>query len=770
MNRIENDADLQELLNTILVLDNGNDMLVMTNIPMYKQSECRRQHQLPEDEAIIYYRYVSEDKSFALTEERISFYDSSNDSPILFISWSDLCRVEYSPGSGFFSTDYFLFYGTDDVNFLLKIESYDILKFESDYSELFASAITKYAQSREYEVSEDENMVEQINKSYEDEDYLATIQLCDKYLSDYATEENDFAYGNWKKGDAYAAIYHGFDFENSNEDALSENAKNIDLAKEAWKESLKHFDDENSKCYIYERIGKNTSDPLLARPYFIRALQIKDAEDVKKEALELYRRSTDALLRQFNEYKRNYRLEEEYKNSSEDDFKFYEELADSERFTSIKYEDRRFIFFIQDENHIAGCYDESNNINWVFTLDKYPSEIELPNGHPQANTLYLGHPLRSSIYVPFEEAEYMFFIDEVRVFCWICQCLGATEISFRTVKGKDVVQNNSDYKNSNADFNIRITKANGNYDSSGNIQSEKASKSAMEMTQKFRPKKMPYIPNDCEDWINAKSDWKQLVKQRLEGNMLNYTQHISSTEFLHLSSNQKRSLKASFSNFMMKANGSFDINTDNTFIQTEETEWEISVSFISVEEILRSESKDINLGLNDNTNLNDSSETKMNYEEKQYEEEVKFCLDDDGIIDEQERKMLERKRIKLKISEEKAADIEKSLTNCLTIEEMKYKEEVDFCLEEENTINENDRKYLERKRIRLNISEERARQIELLCCSKLTDDEKEYIDLVKDLANNGRISDKSRRILERQRQCLNISVERASELEQNIYN
>lgn len=104
----------------------------------------------------------------------------------------------------------------------------------------------------------------------------------------------------------------------------------------------------------------------------------------------------------------------------------------------------------------------------------------------------------------------------------------------------------------------------------------------------------------------------------------------------------------------------------------------------------------------------------------------------------------------------------------LTDEEQKYLEEVKFCFEDDHSISDSDRKYLERKRVKLGVSEERARIIEDTVVSgdgALTADEKEYVEIFKDFVSDGEITNRARRVLDRERESLGISVERAAELE-----
>lgn len=108
-------------------------------------------------------------------------------------------------------------------------------------------------------------------------------------------------------------------------------------------------------------------------------------------------------------------------------------------------------------------------------------------------------------------------------------------------------------------------------------------------------------------------------------------------------------------------------------------------------------------------------------------------------------------------------------SDVLTSQEEKYKEEVAFCIEEDGDITQEDRKYLERKRIKWGISEERAQKIESQVVPSLTDNEKEYIETYKELCENGNISERVRRLLDREHESLGISKERANELEKMIH-
>lgn len=102
-----------------------------------------------------------------------------------------------------------------------------------------------------------------------------------------------------------------------------------------------------------------------------------------------------------------------------------------------------------------------------------------------------------------------------------------------------------------------------------------------------------------------------------------------------------------------------------------------------------------------------------------------------------------------------------------TTAENEYLEELKACLEEDGEISTKERRLLERFREKLGISAERAKELEdSLSTSQLTDAEQEYLEEYKAcLEDDGEIYPKERRLLNRLRDTLGIPEERAIELE-----
>ena len=110
------------------------------------------------------------------------------------------------------------------------------------------------------------------------------------------------------------------------------------------------------------------------------------------------------------------------------------------------------------------------------------------------------------------------------------------------------------------------------------------------------------------------------------------------------------------------------------------------------------------------SSMHSSSSASVTSEEQEYLEEIRACLDNDGEITSRERRLLDRLRKSLGITEARAKELEASV-NSMSDDEKEYQEELKACLED-GTISDRERRLLDRLRKSLGISEERAKAIE----------------------------------------------------------
>ena len=150
------------------------------------------------------------------------------------------------------------------------------------------------------------------------------------------------------------------------------------------------------------------------------------------------------------------------------------------------------------------------------------------------------------------------------------------------------------------------------------------------------------------------------------------------------------------------ANVNYNATSDTTFSKREDTEWSIQVTF-----------KPLNEFGNKSAVTNPNT---LSSDEHEYIEEFKACLsDNNGSISNSQRRLLEKMRKSLGISESRSIELESMCSVPeLTDDEKEYLGEYKECLNDGGTITPSERRLLERLRKSLGISEERAKEIEQL--------------------------------------------------------
>lgn len=633
-----------------------------------------------------------------------------------------------------------------------------------------AELFTKIATSVGYEEEksfDDLLMEKMIANQYEE-----AREMLNKALN--PNDKDDVKYTNIRLGQSYLWERDNLMREKENVEIGEDNSRlfrfDAVLSKEGY-----NIDDVNrdfavaNECKRLERKAANCFEKVLK--------QISENLEETDKALKTSTYYNLARVAPTIEKARCYLIEalesddENYKDALEEDFLTLTKQIVNDSFTqNYRYKDRRFLFVVSDNNSIAGCYDEKENIPWVFTLKDLPSDIQFPLGHPQAKTLYIGHPLKPNVYIPFENATEQLFMEKIRELTYLAQCLGATEVKFRKVKGLDLSLSMTGELSGGGSVGRKFV----NMEGSGKVSSSQSgthkSNESVELVQTFNPTKRPFCPDGLV-WMAVDDTCQAMIKSRLNGNMLNYTEHISSSETTTISSSQLVSIKGSFEYLLLKASGSREAKGDNTFSKATETEWEVNITFRPLEEFdSASTPKQIEQGHN---------AKELSEADQQYKEEVAFCLEDDGKIDEMERKMLERKRTKLGITEERAQQIEAMFAKqSFTDDEQEYLDTVRDILVD-GAIPDSARRLLSRQRKSLYLTDERAEELEKIVLNEttssedgkeFTEDEQEYVDCLNDACIDGAIPDNARRLLERTRKSLNLSEERADELEHMVLN
>ena len=654
---------------------------MMTNISDSAKASIRDNFNIDIHEQILFFNDTSffgnKNQGIVITNKRLAWIPDNDEGDVYSFAFNDIERVEYRE-----MQIYLWGYGNDEDNVRLPLDHFFSFNGETSAvkadAQKIAAVLNKMVNVAGHEV--ETTPLEVIESYLDNNEADKAIQCINEILSstDFTDEDETKSIYYYYLGLAYAQkMTEQLDVDiAAGSEQFSEEVDRYDGAmNSAFREALVLCTDDEFRCKIYYLNALYCLNQLQGRQMALAAMESPDFE-IKQEAKDIYMNTTKHLPAYF---------------------------------TQIDYNTRKFIFVLGTEKQLPGCYDKDGNIQFVFTLNDLPTSIQFPVGHPQANTLYIGHPFKPATYLPFENATEQLFMERVHELCYLGQCLGANEIRIKRLRGLDTASSEAKQLDVSGELDVKAVNVGGSFGRNTAAQNSYSSKDGMEMVQTYLPTKQPYCPDDLV-WLDSETSWQALVKQRLNGNILSYSLHLSSSESVSMTSSKVQSVKASFEYLVTKVSGTYDAKTDKTFSKTEETEWEIDMQFKPLQDF-------------DDANASNG---------------------------------------------QAVAQIAQTQNSELSEDELAYKEEVEFCLEDAPEIDAHSRKFLQRKRQKLGISEARAKEIEyMVTASQLsfTDEEKEYMEALDDVIEDGAIPNNVCRLLERERRSLGISEERAKELE-----
>lgn len=389
------------------------------------------------------------------------------------------------------------------------------------------------------------------------------------------------------------------------------------------------------------------------------------------------------------------------KEDATNDFGIYEKEYVSNYLTQ-SYAKRKVLLPVKeytnlDQEHLS-----------VIDIKKLPNtHIEFPIGHPVAYQLYIGHPYISQKYIPFENYELELIEDKVREFCQIVQKLGATEITIECVNSSSSDNNTQSEQNISGNISYKIASASGSVQRERNNHLIDEISQSINLHQKFTPKAPLSLPDNLV-WYPNEPSWQRLYEQRLQGTLLQHEERIETRKNRVLESSELNSIEGEFKSLFMEAKGHWNKNDEEKFTLQENAILSIQVHFISLEELQNEE-------VIQQAQINNITFTEN---ERIYLEEFQICLEEASEISARERRLLDKFRIQLNISEDRAKELEESLLfPKLAKEELEYLEEYKACIED-GEISPKEQRLLDKLRIGLGISDNRAKEIEYLCNHK----------------------------------------------------
>ena len=516
--------------------------------------------------------------------------------------------------------------------------------------------------------------------------------------------------------------------------------KEIENSINYYKSSYVNEKNEENKEYDLEPITEDDVEFLDFEHIFSLKGKILDGLGRHYEAIQTFNFAVENTEKQETKSLLKQEINFAYKNLQQD-------------FLNMSFDKRKVLLI--DNNYI----DTSSNKFKILLKNDLP-DIKFPIGHPVEKELYVGHPYNPKIYTPLSTYEENMFLDRFQEFSYFIQSLGATKLTYKSIRGKDTNLVSKEKGTYHAGTTVKANTASSDIKTNSDLTEISGESKNLERTQMFSPTKKPFLPDDLV-WYHHEPSWQKLYMQRVNGNLLHHHEIISTKQNKSVSSHELSDIKADFKNLLVKAKVNRNVEIDTKYTEKETTEWEIKIEFAPIEELV-----------GEMSNIENSETANLDNEQK-YIEEIKDMLSDDGKIDDGEKRILERKRQKFGISEERAKELKEQLTKKTEFSEaeLKYIEEVKEAIEENGEITSDDRRLLDRRMSKLGIKSERANEIETYVLQKqpkdYSEDELKYIEEIKFcLEDDSEISPKERKMLNTELEDLGISQERADELEQ----
>ncbi|SFF95799.1 hypothetical protein SAMN04488033_11673 [Salegentibacter agarivorans] len=354
-------------------------------------------------------------------------------------------------------------------------------------------------------------------------------------------------------------------------------------------------------------------------------------------------------------------------------------------FLDVPFNQRKLIFIGED------VYATQSGGMIILKVGDLPMKVNFPVGHPHVNEVYTCHPHKQDFYLPVKSYSEELFLDRIHEFSWLLQCLGAAtlEISSSTSESSDqTVRSKTEV---DADFDYKLSGGKVNYQGENTNNSVLDGKLNIAKKQVFRPTKSPFVPDDLV-WYHSNTSWQRLAHQRLNGSIMMHNELISSSQSETLSAQELKQVEAELKLLLPKLGVKYNSEEEVNTSSFKKYEWIVNVEFADVNELSQFE-QPIKIEPSDTLN---SDNKKYNSNLEKYKEDVLLMIEDDGIIDEMERNILNRKIKKYGLSEEDARAIENDLiTSGYSENELKYIEELKEFLED-GGITEIERKILDR--------------------------------------------------------------------------
>lgn len=357
--------------------------------------------------------------------------------------------------------------------------------------------------------------------------------------------------------------------------------------------------------------------------------------------------------------------------------------------------------FCKDILYVGEAFAWGYDVEKLLVLPKknWPTGVNcsIP-GHPRKDSLYVVHPHKPNVYLPYGDHDLLLFREKFSELCRLLQHLGAATVDLISGDQGTLAEVFEESGRVDITGNTLIKSGALSGEAEESVRANSYGARQMGISQKFAPPKVVDVPDDLV-WLESEPEWQSLIKQRMRGGLLSHNIAFSTHDIEVVDELRRLGVAAELENLAIGAS----VSVAHTLQTKREREWksqyQVAVTFYPLPEPSQA---DVSKSISESPVFDSNAEND-------YREMLVDALED-GVIEPAERRMLERMRERWGISIERAAEIEDSLS--YTDAEQDYLEEVRFVLSDNGEISAAERRLLQRVAQKLGISPERADALE----------------------------------------------------------
>jgi hypothetical protein len=256
-----------------------------------------------------------------------------------------------------------------------------------------------------------------------------------------------------------------------------------------------------------------------------------------RNSLDSYKALKELIHYRQTEYESPYFTKDDFKTKFEDIQSSY-----VSHFLEIPQQQRRFVYLVSGnlDDKLTQLPDEL----YVLPIGFLPTEMHF-EGAPTDQMLYVCHPYKPNLYIPYDRYELELFRDELREFCWVMECLGAKRIDFVDIHSKASNLNSHEENDIHGGVGYK-GKGSGkvDYNSEYDNELDENTKELLKDGKTFdlSPYTLPYITKDVV-WYQHKQEWQRNCTSRLEGRLVEYDFTISTVSSETFSESKRQKLE-----------------------------------------------------------------------------------------------------------------------------------------------------------------------------------------------------------------------------------